>query len=112
MTNLYLETLFLLVFCHFLADYPLQGDFIAKAKNHKNPIPGIPFYQPLLAHSFIHSGFVLLVTGSLLLALFELVVHTVTDFTKCEGLINYDVDQAIHILCKIWITTYFVFLVA
>jgi hypothetical protein len=32
-----LETLALLIFAHFLADYPLQGDFLAKGKNRGPP---------------------------------------------------------------------------
>jgi len=94
----------LLVFCHALADYPLQGDFLAKAKNHTAPIPGVPWYQALLAHSAIHAGLVGLVTGSLFLAVAELVVHAWTDHAKCKGKIDFDEDQFTHILCKIvWV---------
>lgn len=36
-----LATIFALMLAgHALADYPLQGDFLAKAKNRANPIPG------------------------------------------------------------------------
>lgn len=38
---------------HFLCDYPLQGDFLSKAKNRVNPIPGVPWYQ---ASGGIHSA--------------------------------------------------------
>jgi hypothetical protein len=31
-----------LLVAHVLADYPLQGAFLARGKNHRNPIPGIP----------------------------------------------------------------------
>ena len=91
----------LLVFGHALADYPLQGDFLARGKNRKNPIPGIPFYQPLIAHATIHGGFVGIITGSVLLGVLETVVHAVIDDMKCTGKIDYDVDQALHIMCKI-----------
>jgi hypothetical protein len=37
----------LLLVDHALADYPLQGDFLARAKNHTAPIPGISWYQSL-----------------------------------------------------------------
>lgn len=93
----------LMVVGHALADYPLQGDFLAKAKNHTAPIPGVPFYQALGAHSAIHAGFVGLITGSIWLALAEFVIHNATDYAKCDGRISYNQDQAIHIGCKaVW----------
>jgi hypothetical protein len=30
---------------HALADYPLQGDFLSRAKNRSAPIPGFPWWQ-------------------------------------------------------------------
>lgn len=97
-----LYTLFLLIFFHALADYPLQGDFLAKAKNRVSPIPGIPWWQALGAHSSIHSGFVLLATGSVLLAAVEFVVHFLTDDAKCRGKLTFNQDQGIHLLCKLF----------
>ncbi|MFV1536964.1 DUF3307 domain-containing protein [Phaeobacter sp. JH204B] len=96
-----METLLLLLFAHALADYPLQGDFLSKAKNHRAPIPGVPWYQALVSHSAIHAGFVGVITGSIVLALAEFVVHTATDYAKCAGKISYNTDQAIHISCKV-----------
>lgn len=99
----FLSLLALLIFCHFLADYPLQGDFLSKAKNQTSPVPGVPWYQALSAHSGIHAGFVGLATGSLALAVAEFVIHAVTDYTKCSGRISYNQDQAVHIICKfVW----------
>ena len=95
------ELLSLMVVGHALADYPLQGDFLSKAKNHKSPISGVPFYQALGAHSVIHAGFVGMITGSLWLALSEMVLHAGTDYAKCEEQISYNTDQAIHIGCKV-----------
>lgn len=103
-----MELFALLVFAHMLADYPLQGEFLARGKNHKSPIPGIPFAHPLAAHSIIHGGFVGVITGSLLLAVMETLIHAATDWAKCDGRISYHTDQAIHIGCKlIWTATYF-----
>jgi hypothetical protein len=99
-----IEILALLIFAHFLADYPLQGDFLAKGKNRRNPIPGIPFWHPLTAHATIHGGFVGIITGSIWLGLAETIVHWITDDLKCRGKISYNVDQAIHLACKfIWV---------
>lgn len=99
-----IEILALLIFAHFLADYPLQGDFLAKGKNRTNPIPGIPFWHPLTAHAGIHGGFVGIITGSLWLGCAETIVHWITDDLKCRCKISYNVDQAIHLACKIiWV---------
>ena len=96
-----LDLFLIMVFAHALADYPLQGDFLSKAKNHTNPIAGVPWYQALFAHSAIHAGFVGVITGSMWLALAEFAVHTATDYAKCNGRISYNTDQAIHIACKL-----------
>lgn len=93
-----------LLFCHYLADYPWQGDFLAKAKNRLNPIPGVPWYQAMVGHCAIQAGFVGLVTGSVVLAVLEFGVHFITDDAKCMNRINYNADQAIHIACKgLWV---------
>lgn len=86
---------------HALCDYPLQGDFLAKGKNHKAPIPGVPFYHCLVAHALIHAGMVYLVTRSFWMAAAEFVIHTATDWSKCEGMISFNQDQAVHYTCKL-----------
>jgi hypothetical protein len=93
--------LFLLVFGHALCDYPLQGPFLSSAKNRFNPVPGCPWYQCMAAHCLIHAGAVYLVTGSLLLAALEFMAHVVIDDCKCAGLFDFNVDQGLHILCKV-----------
>ncbi len=95
------EMFLLLAACHFLADYPLQGDFLAKGKNRTNPIPGIAFWHPLTAHAAIHGGFVGVITGSAIIGVAEAIIHWITDDAKCRGWISYNTDQAIHILCKV-----------
>ena len=95
---------FTLVCAHALCDYPLQGDFLARGKNHTAPIPGIPWWHCLFAHSAIHAGAVMLITGSMTLAVLELIAHTLIDHNKCAGRIGYNMDQALHILCKLaWV---------
>lgn len=98
------ELFFLLMVVHALADYPLQGDFLARAKNHAAPIPGVPWWQAMGAHSLIHGGGVAIVTGSLYLGLAECVAHFLIDRAKCAGRIGYNMDQALHVACKLaWI---------
>ncbi len=122
----------LLCFFHFLADYPLQGDFLAKAKNRSAPIPHVPWQHALFAHAFIQAGFVylaiflfliarqaiyfvsdmpLLSTNEMVIypACFfagELVAHYMIDESKCSGEITFAQDQYSHLLCKaIWAAT-------
>ena len=118
----------LLFFLHYLGDYPLQGDFIAKAKNSTAPIPGVPWWQAMMAHSVIQGGLVYfgvcviyltssfiwlgrigsvelqyaLVLGGIAFCA-EAVIHFVTDHAKCHNKISYNVDQLIHLVCKIGI---------
>lgn len=88
---------------HALADYPLQGDFLARAKNRAAPVAGVPWYQALGAHAIIHGGFVGIITGSPWLALAEVCIHAATDDAKCTGKIGFNTDQAIHVACKaVW----------
>jgi hypothetical protein len=93
--------LFFLIVGHALADYPLQGDFLAQAKNRNTPVGKIFWPHALGAHAMIHAGFVTLITGSVLLGIAEAVVHAVTDWLKCENKISLNTDQAVHIACKV-----------
>lgn len=96
-----MNLLWLLLVGHAVCDYPLQGDFLARGKNHKVPIPGIPWWQCLIWHSMIHSGAVLLITGCLDLAIAEFCVHCLIDYGKCDGWFGFNFDQALHIACKL-----------
>lgn len=95
------DVLALLIVGHALADYPLQGDFLARAKNPFNPIPGVPWYQALGAHAIIHGGFVGVITGSILLGTLETLLHFGCDYGKCAGRMTYNQDQAFHIALKV-----------
>ena len=96
-----MNRLFAMLVGHALADYPLQGDFLAKAKNRDAPIPGVPWWQGLGAHALIHGGMVALVTKSNALGVAEMAIHAITDDLKCRGKLSYNQDQAIHIGCKV-----------
>lgn len=93
--------LFLLMVGHALADYPLQGDFLATAKDHHTEIGAIFWFHALTAHSLIHAGFVAVLTGSVWLGASEFFAHWMTDRLKCKRVIGLNTDQAIHILCKV-----------
>lgn len=96
--------LFALLAAHALADYPLQGDFLSKAKNRTTPIPGVPWQQALGAHVVIHGAAVAFITGVWWLFFAEAVIHWLTDDAKCRGELTFNQDQAIHIVCKlVWL---------
>ena len=80
-----MKILLLLFAAHALCDFPLQNDFLSRGKNYRAPLPGVPWWQCLFAHALIQAGAVCWITGSVLLALLELVIHTATDYAKCAG---------------------------
>lgn len=63
-----------MVVAHAVCDYPLQGDFLARAKNPTAPIPGVPWWWAMGAHAAIHAGGVFVVTGSVSVSLAEFVI--------------------------------------
>jgi len=101
-----LVLLFALVIGHALADYPLQGDYIALHKNrHYRPVDGqeLPhglWFHCLLAHCLIHAGFVWLISGRVIFAVAELALHFVLDSLKCENKTSLHTDQMLHVFCK------------
>lgn len=105
MIHFFHSSFFVLVFWlivgHVIADYPLQGDFLAQGKNRNTPVGKVFWPHALFAHSMIHAGFVALFTGSVVLGVLEALVHAVTDWLKCEGKISLRTDQSIHIVCKV-----------
>lgn len=99
-----MTVLFWLLVAHAVCDYPLQGDFLARAKNHRQPIPGVPWGLALATHALIHAGGVALVTGSVALGLAEFVLHVAIDFLKCDERTTLAWDQAYHLACKVlWV---------
>jgi hypothetical protein len=104
-----LELFFWLMVAHALADFPLQGDFVARAKNHRQPLPGVPWPIVLASHAIIHAGFVAYITGSAVLGMAEYAAHAIIDFSKSEGWLGqgelgFAIDQGLHVLCKVvWV---------
>lgn len=93
-----------LVAAHALCDYPLQGDFLAKAKSRTAPMSGVPWWQALGAHAAIHGGAVGLITGIWWLGLLEFGAHFLIDDLKCRGGLSFNGDQLLHLLCKVaWV---------
>jgi hypothetical protein len=95
------DLFFYLLVGHAIADYPLQGNFLAKGKNHTSPLPGFPWQIILFLHALIHAGFVAYLTHSTGAGLFELGMHFMIDYLKCDGRTSFVEDQLLHILCKV-----------
>jgi hypothetical protein len=106
-----LQLWFVLVLGHFVADYPLQSDFIAKGKNRFRPVDPAsipPGQKPMLvwpwvltAHAGTHAAAVYIVTGSAALAGCEIVAHWMIDYGKCANRYGIHFDQGAHIACKL-----------
>lgn len=90
-----------LLIAHALCDYPLQGDFLARAKDPCAGIRGVPWIWPMAAHCGIHAGAVWAITGSGWCAILEFGLHLVFDAAKCCGELSFSGDQVAHVLCKV-----------
>lgn len=100
----FLELFFLLCIGHAFADYPMQSDFIANAKNHTTELGRMYWKWVLPSHGLIHALPVYIVTGSFVLSLGEFVAHSIIDWLKCDGRIGFNTDQLLHIGCKVlWV---------
>lgn len=92
--------LFVTLLCtHFLLDFAIQGDFVAKYKARTvDESNNVMWKWVLTAHAASHTLPVLLLTQSVLLGLVMFISHFVIDFLKCEQKINFNQDQTLHIL--------------
>ena len=92
--------LFVTLLCtHFLLDFAIQGDFVAKYKARiVDDSNNVMWKWVLTAHAASHTLPVLLLTQSVLLGLLMFTSHFVIDFLKCEQKINFNQDQTLHIL--------------
>ena len=91
---------FALAVFHALADFPLQGDYIARQKNPASADGRSEMVVALGAHSLIHAGAVWLVTGSKTLGCVELLLHSAIDIGKGNRRFGILTDQFLHLLCK------------
>ena len=89
------------VVMHALADFPLQGDYIAKQKNRREADNNSVWIVALTAHCIIQAGGVWLVSGSLLLGCVEFVMHMLIDMGKGENSFGLVTDQLLHLACKL-----------
>ncbi len=89
------------VVVHALADFPLQGSYLALHKVRSQKGASGEWIVALSAHSVIHAGGVWLVSGSLGFAAAEFVVHCLIDLGKGEHKYGLIADQLLHLGCKL-----------
>lgn len=89
-----------LLAAHWICDYPLQGDYLARAKGDFSS--GELRVYHLAAHAGIHGGAVTLITGNIWLGLIEWVLHGLIDEAKVRGKTTFGADQGLHIICKVF----------
>jgi hypothetical protein len=92
---------FAFAIAHALADFPLQGDYLARMKRRDQADSPSEWLIALSAHSLVHAGGVWLVSGSPLLGAAELCLHWLIDLGKGEGKFGYATDQGLHLACKL-----------
>lgn len=86
---------------HALADFPLQGEYVARQKTRKTSSSSSEWIVALSAHCLIQAGGVWLVSGSLALGITELILHCLIDLGKGEGKFGLVTDQLLHVACKV-----------
>lgn len=91
----------LLITMHFIGDYVLQSDFMAKAKNRNTDVGRVMSTYVLPAHASVHGLLVLIVTGSIILFYIEAIFHYIVDYNKNESIITLHQDQLLHLGSKI-----------
>lgn len=85
---------------HALADFPLQGDYIAKQKTRNHADSLSVWIVALTAHCVIHAGGVWLVSGSLAYGMAEFIVHGLIDMGKGSEKFGIVTDQLLHLASK------------
>jgi hypothetical protein len=89
------------VVMHALADFPLQGNYLAQQKTRRSATSRSEWIVALAAHGVIHAGGVWLVSGSLAFGTAEFVLHCLIDLGKGEGKYGLIADQLLHLGCKL-----------
>ncbi|MBN8460120.1 MAG: DUF3307 domain-containing protein [Verrucomicrobia bacterium] len=85
---------------HFVADFPLQGEYLARNKVRCHAASASEWIVALCAHSAIQAGGVWLVTGSPDFAAVEFGLHALIDLAKGERKFGLLADQIMHLACK------------
>ena len=110
--DIFIALSFMLLFGHCLADAVLQPSSMSNGKRRNTPIdmskvpPGQKpinlWYMWMTHHAVINGGVVAIITGRYELGILETVLHWIIDFFKCENKYSPNVDQALHLGCKLF----------
>ncbi len=92
---------FALLVVHALADFPLQGSYLARQKVRASADGTVEWVVALIAHSLIHAGAVWLITGSRVLAVTEFILHALIDSGAGKKRLSMWADQSLHVVCKL-----------
>lgn len=96
-----LVRIFWLFVGHAVCDFAFQSQFMAENKNPFKANPQFPWFWIMFPHCLLHAGAVYFITGSLFLAIAELVVHFGCDVLKCKDETTFGQDQMLHYGFKI-----------
>lgn len=88
-----MKTLFYLIAGHYLADFPLQGEYLSNSKGSN--------FHAMAAHCMIQALTVMLATGDLRLAMIEFFAHAIIDKMKCNGWLSLNQDQCLHLTLRV-----------
>ena len=97
------QLLLMLVMGHFLGDFGLQSDRMAR---EKCPGQGVTLGWGwwICSHAAIHGFLVGALSGNGWLGACEWLLHMLIDHSKCQKRWNLATDQALHLGCKlIWV---------
>jgi hypothetical protein len=93
---------------HALADFPLQGEYLASCKNRRWLLklndpnrPSSHWWICMSMHCFIQAGMVWIITQSFVLGMIEWLLHFCIDCIKCNRSTSLFADQLAHSLCKV-----------
>jgi hypothetical protein len=93
----------LLLMAHFVCDFGLQSDRMAREKC-SGCDKTLPWGWWMAGHVSTHGLAVALITGVPWLGLAEAAIHALIDHRKCAGQISLTTDQLLHLLCKaLWV---------
>lgn len=97
------QLLLLLLMAHFLGDFGLQSDRMAREKcPGQGVILGWGWW--ITSHAAIHGLLVALLCGYAWLGAAEWLLHFLIDYGKCRQRWNLAIDQALHLICKLaWV---------
>lgn len=108
--------LWLMFLGHYICDFTLQSDFMAKFKMpylwsdkfNKN-VRNAMWFHVMSAHCATHALAVYLVSNSFLFSVLEFIAHFVIDTAKVNGKLGFKADQFLHLFCKVvWLTMHVV----